>query len=191
MKKYSSLLLSLLFILPLCAEQVNTDALNGWAISVELFNYIRKTIPEGSTILELGSGTGTGELVKFYTVFSIEHDVRFLDLHHSNYIFAPIKNYHKYRWYDNTILAAKLPKKYDAILIDGPPGGYGREGFFKNIHLFDIDVLLIFDDVNRKPERKLFYDVVKHLKRPYQIIECSDKKWFGIIRPKETSEKES
>ena len=34
-------------------------ATSAWAISEELFNYVREIIPEGETILELGSGWGS------------------------------------------------------------------------------------------------------------------------------------
>lgn len=44
--------------------------LGGWAISEELFEWIKENVDEGSVILELGSGAGTGELAKDYTMFS-------------------------------------------------------------------------------------------------------------------------
>ena len=52
--------------------------LDGWVIAPELYNWIRENIKDGSTILELGSGTGTIELCKHYTVYSVEHDKKWI-----------------------------------------------------------------------------------------------------------------
>ena len=67
-----------------------------WSISKELFDYIRKILPEGSTIVELGSGWASEQLSKYYTVYSIEHSEKWLDKYNTNYIYAPIKN----NWYE-------------------------------------------------------------------------------------------
>ena len=75
--------------------------------------------PKNSTILELGSGTGTIELVKHYTVYSIEHQKQWVgEASRSNYIYAPLKTYGGvFNWYDNHYLN-NLPKDYDLLLID-------------------------------------------------------------------------
>ena len=106
--------------LALCIPQ-SFAQFGGFAISRELFEFIRQTLPDGSTILELGSGSGTGELCRHYRMYSIEQDKKWLNTYNSTYIHAPLKN----RWYDVTILREKLPTipTYDCILIDGPSGG--------------------------------------------------------------------
>lgn len=156
-----------------------TRAFGGASVSRMLFDYIRSILPEGATMLELGSGWTSGEFARYYNLFSIEHNPEWVGKYDSNYIYAPIKK----NWFDVDILKAKLPEHYDLILVDGPPGNIGRYGFFLNIKLFNTNVPLIFDDVNRPAEYKLLIDVAKYLNRPYQIFEDDAKKKFGVILP--------
>lgn len=60
------------------------------AIGEGAFEWIYNNIKHGSTILELGSGTGTIELCKYYNVYSVEQEARWLNLAHDQYIFAPL-----------------------------------------------------------------------------------------------------
>jgi len=127
---------------------------DNWSISQELFNWIRANLPKGKTILELGSGRGTVELLKYYNVYSIEHDPKWIGYaRKGKYIYAPLVQYDKYIWYDISRLI--LPENYDLILVDGPTGLTGREGFVINIHLFNMDVPIIIDDIQRPAEKKL------------------------------------
>ena len=80
-------------------------------------DYILDIVEPGETILELESGSVTGELAKFYTVYSIEHARNWMDKYDTNYIYAPIKNYGNYRWY-NTEYLKNLPSVYSLIIID-------------------------------------------------------------------------
>jgi hypothetical protein len=149
--------------------------LNGFSISEQLFAWIGENIPIGSVILELGSGSGTIELCKYYTVYSVEHDEKFIGLSRSNYIHAPIKS----GWYDVEILKKQLPEKYDLLLIDGPPGTIGRHKFFENIHLFRTNIPVIFDDTHRKAEKETAMKTAAFLGRPYQQF-SSNKKSFIV-----------
>lgn len=138
--------------------------LGGWSINKEVYDFIKSNLPEGSTILELGSGYGTGELSKHYIMHSIEHDIKFVGKYKSTYIHAPMKD----GWYDKSVLELKLEAlrgKYHMILIDGPIGNEsnGRLGFFENINLFDENTLMVFTDTNRDGERTTFNRVLKHL----------------------------
>ena len=131
--------------------------LGGWSIDPQVYDWIRENVPDGSTILELGSGNGTDALSKHYTMYSIEHNERFVGRFKSTYIHAPMKGH----WYDLDVLERELEPlwgKYDVILIDGPIGNESkyRIGFWENITLFNANVLLIFDDTNRDGERLLF-----------------------------------
>ena len=117
-------------------------------ISDECQEFIKKTIPLGSNIIELGSGHGTRELVKNYKVYSIEQNKKWIGyVPESNYIYAPLKG----NWYDPDIIKSNIPLKYSAILIDGPQGK-GRMGFMENLSLFSLlnEVPIIIDDANRK-----------------------------------------
>lgn len=153
----------------------------GWSISLELFQYIRTKLQPGNTILELGSGQATEELAKFYTMYSIEHNVEWLNKYKTNYIYAPIQHYSNYNWYDTKAIKQQMPIHYDLILIDGPPGNIGRIGFFYNLELFKTNVPIIFDDVNRLPEYDLLKEVATALNKPYRIYKCADGKAFGVI----------
>lgn len=149
-----------------------------WSISKKLYGTIVSLLPEGSTILELGSGWGTGELAKKYTMYSIENDANWLNKYNSHYIYAPIVN----GWYDVAVLEQELPEQYDLILIDGPLGLIGRSKFFDNLALFNTNVPMIFDDVHRKPEFDLLVKVSTFLNRPFQIVTDKNKQ-FGLILP--------
>ena len=78
-------------------------------------------------------------------------------------------------------------KEYDMILVDGPPGWknsashdktIGRAGFLKHIDLFNTDVPIIIDDINRNPEMILLEKISVHLNKPYKIL---NDKVSGVI----------
>jgi hypothetical protein len=132
--------------------------LGGWSFEPELYEFLVANLPFGSTILELGSGYGTDVLSQHYKMFSIEHNEKFLDIFNSHYIYAPMDGY----WYHRASIEGTLPEKYDAILVDGPVGDQSRNriGFWENFDLFNLDVLLVIDDTNRKGERMLFEKIL-------------------------------
>lgn len=172
-----------LIILILSLHITTSGNFGGWSISKELFNYIKKNLEPGSTILELGSGWATNELSKYYTVYSVEHNQNWIGKYQTNYIYAPIKN----GWYDIEVLKRKLPKMYDLILVDGPTGTIGRYGFFKNLSLFKTNIPIIFDDTNRKVEYKLMLDIATFLNNNKIIFEEKGKN-FGVVIPKSNIE---
>lgn len=157
------------------------DALGKMSISVELYDYILNNVSKGKAILELGSGFGTHMLSKFYKMYSIENDTRWLNKFNSTYIYAPIVNYGSYSWYNIEILKKKLNFEYSLILVDGPSGKIGRCGFFYNHHLFNINVILILDDVQRQEELQMIKDLSAKYNAEYEIIKCQDGKSFGVI----------
>tara|TARA_R110002126_G_scaffold85314_1_gene206748 strand:+ start:943 stop:1443 length:501 start_codon:yes stop_codon:yes gene_type:complete len=157
-------------------------AFSGWAMEKSTFDFIRKILPKGKTILEIGSGFGTGEMAKHYNMYSIEATAQWVNKYDSTYIYAPIKMYNdEYTapdipesngWHNVDILAKELPKiEYDLIFIDGPEGKYGRGGFLKHIDLFNTNVPMIFDDINRPHEMILMEKVSELLGRPYTLID--------------------
>lgn len=171
---------------------MNNSNFGGWAIQESCFNFIRKLLPEGSTILELGSGIGTHHLSKHYKMYSVENYPEWINKYDSTYIYAPIKFYNEVYtapelpgednnsqtgWYDYFLLKGNLPEKYDMILVDGPNGTFGRGGFLKHIDLFNTNVPIIFDDVNREPELALIKAVSKHINKPYEFVD----KFTGYI----------
>lgn len=151
--------------------------LGGWAISEELFVYILETLPMGSTILELGSGTGTLELSKYYKMVSIEHNQDWLNKYNSHYIYAPLVDD---MWYNPNILKQKLKNiHYDMILIDGPPQ-HRRKGILSYLDLFNWNVQIIFDDVNRKYDMDVAISLSKHLGKIPTVYKYD--KYFAVIK---------
>lgn len=156
----------------------NIRTFGGGSIDKELFDFIRQILPDNKTILEFGSGWGSGELSKYYTVFSVEHDKRWLNKYKTHYIYAPIKN----GWYDIEVLKKQLPIDYDLILIDGPPRTIGREGFYKNLALFKTNIPIIFDDIHRLKDYQHMINVAQILNREPKIFSTRDKQ-FGVLLP--------
>jgi len=171
-----------------------------WAIAESTFNYIKSILPEGKTILEIGSGWGTGFLANHYKMYSIEANKDWVGKFKSTYIYAPIKMYDmvyqesldswqlisnnsqdnymspdivdNFGWHDPDIVKSKIENiKYDLILIDGPEGRIGRGGFYKHLELFNTNVPMIFDDIGRKAEMDLLKKVSQKVKRDYILLD--------------------
>ena len=166
--------------------EMSDSSFHNHSITLRLYNHIRKILPEGGTILELGSGYGTGELAKHYKMYSVEHNEEWLDKYDSKYLHVPLKehkplaNHISTLWYDADILREKLKGiKYDLLLIDGPP--QTRSGFWKYFKRFDSTAILVFDDMHREIDRKVVISVSSYMEAPY-IVYCSDDgKPFAVI----------
>ena len=157
----------------------DSSPLGGWAISKQLFDWLLEVLPEKSTILELGSGSGTGQLARHFRMVSVEHNSDFVGLQDSTYIYAPIVN----GWYDAAIIGAALSRlsvRYDLLLVDGPPRRIGRAGILRNLGLFDLTKPIVLDDVHRAPEKQLLEDLAKHVGRQYKIFSDGIKS-FGVL----------
>jgi hypothetical protein len=166
--------------------------LDAWSIGKDLFLKITEVLPPGSTILEFGSGAGTGKLANIYKMISIEENKEFMNKFKSHYLYVPsvpipMYSYPKFPedpvWYDPKILdeQLKLVEGYDCILIDGPKGWRG--GFYYNRHLFNLSKLMIFDDIHAEQHFRLMDLISKEVGRPY-IVYNDGNKQFGIIPPK-------
>ena len=166
------------------------------SIDEALIDYIREILPEASIILELGSGWGTTQLTKHWEVISIEHDKFYFDQLTNPRIHAPLVKHKPIRsapgpheWYDRDILTKELRLlNYDLLLIDGPPGGT-RSGIIKYIDLFDSDTIIVFDDLQRKADRRIINSVAAKLEKPYVIYTHLKGKPFGVINDPHYREK--
>jgi len=99
-----------------------------YAAPNSMFDWLNDNLPNGSKILEFGSGTGTMELTKNFEVTSIEDNEQWLYLaQDSTYIYAPLVN----DWYDWQALDILKDETFEAIVIDGPYETADR------IHLID------------------------------------------------------
>lgn len=148
--------------------------IDSWSIGPMLIEWIHKNIPIKGSILELGSGKGTGILASRYKIYSIEHNKKWLGKYDSYYIYAPIKN----GWYDAACLIS-LPK-HDMLLIDGPPESIGREGILKNLDLFDRNVSIVIDDVHRQQDLQIATKIATVWKKRLYIFDDVRKK-FAIL----------
>jgi hypothetical protein len=150
-----------------------------WEITNNAIEYIYNSITSDDIILELGSGESTKVLSQLCTVYSVEESSVFLNQYHNNYIYAPIKSYGSYNWYDVEILEDKLPKDYDVLLIDGPIGNGNRIGFLNNIHLFNLDCIIVMDDINERRTEgiEILKKISELVKRPYKILD----EWTAVI----------
>lgn len=176
----------LTFVLLVSYSNIYAEGWGGFSIDKEVLDLINKILPKGGTILELGSGWTSGELSKDYTVYSIEHNPKWMNKYDTNYIYAPIKNH----WYDVEIVKNSIKDiKYDIILVDGPPGPIGRNGFLINIDLFNTDIPIILDDTHRRAEYLITVNLANKLNRKFFIYEGSSKnnvgkiKTFAVIMP--------
>ena len=151
--------------------------LNDWAISQEMFQWIRDNMEEGSTILEFGSGTGTIELTKHYTVYSVEQNKEWVGkAPDSNYIHAPIIN----GWYHEGTVFSNLPSTYDLLLVDGPAGTGNREGIENYWNKFNLEVPILMDDTHRAKELSFAQRTADLLGKTLQIIPGHQKS-FGLL----------
>ena len=57
------------------------------SITKQTYELIQAILPAGKTILELGSGNGTKELVKYYNVISIEENEKWVNVVPESYMF--------------------------------------------------------------------------------------------------------
>lgn len=147
----------------------------GNSISKSLFMYLEETLPEGKTILELGSGWATGKLAEKWNVWSVEDKSEWVGKYHDQHFWVPLRDL----WYDSGILSRYLEDlEYDLLLVDGPYDH--REGFIENMYLFKDNVPMVFDDVRRAPGLAIIEGVSNKLGRPYEI-RCEGRETFGVI----------
>lgn len=155
-----------------------SNCFGAWSIDQKVFGWILSNIPVGSTILELGSGWATGELARYYKMYSIEDYDSYLDRYDTTYIYAESS---KSGWYDTDVLKKELPKiKYDALLIDGPEH-CKRKKLSENTGLFNWHVPVIIDDIQEADVLGLAGDIAINLcARKFHIIN-GEKKTAMVI----------
>lgn len=158
---------------------MNNDLDNANSFGPVFYNKVLEIVPKNSIILEFGSGLGTIALRENYQVISVEHDATFAK-DDPYIIYAPIKN----GWYDVGIIKDRLVYKYDAMIIDGPPGGIRtgiRLGILKNLNLFNLDVPIFVDDTHRIAEKLLFRVLAEE--KHGELFESTFNRMFGVILP--------
>ena len=155
---------------------------NDWggnSISKALYNHLEAHLPEGKTILELGSGWGTSKLMEKWNVWSIEDNKDWFKKYNPQSFLVPMSASKGAGWYRRDILEEVLKGlEYDALLIDGP--WYGRHHFPDHLDLFDTSVLMLFDDIDRAEGRDIIRRVSTIIGRDY-FLHRQGQKGFGVI----------
>ena len=146
-----------------------------YPIDLGVLTAIRQLVPRGSTIVELGSGSGTNRLVDEYSVHSVEDDEKWIGYcEGSNYIHAPLvslgEDEEALNWYDPEVLRASLPDDYALVLVDGPAGEKGRDGLLMHLELFRTDVPFVIDDTLREHECRIAREMAYLLNRPLYVF---------------------
>lgn len=158
-------------------QRVSLEKLEAFAIGDRARREIRRILPEGATILELGSGAGTVYLARFYEMFSIESEPSWIGLADSAYLHAPIVD----GWYDRGIVETITHLRYDFLLIDGPFGGIARRSaMLASIHCFDLSVPILVDDAERPDERRLADELARLTGRTARVMQDGVKQ-FAIL----------
>lgn len=157
--------------------KVNKNNLGDFAIGYNLFNWIVENIPHGSSILELGSGTGTHELGKIYDTHCVEDNDQWVNkFNNLTYYYSPIKN----GWYDRKFLN-NLPKDYSLLIFDAPRGDIGRTKVLENLDLFNLEVPIIVDDTHRKVEKNIAEQLISKLDKSFIEIKEHNKSAYIIL----------
>ena len=149
-----------------------------WSIDWSLFNWMLSNIPFEYKILELGSGESTQELIKKWSIISVEENIEWVGKFHQNYIHAPIVD----DFYDLTKIKVK---KIDCILVDGPAHG-DRKKLFNNLDFFMKmkPKILVFDDLDRSSDLECYNDILNKLSKLNQVESdiIKENKNFGFIK---------
>ena len=169
----------------------------GWSISERLFADIRRRLPAGGVLVELGSGPASRHLAETYTLYSIEEDAEYAAAQwehiqqtkgHWQLCHAPLVRPGgrcSPKWYDVDALRRWLPHACDGILIDGPRETpfVSRAGLAFNLELFCWYGPVWIDDVHRVSGAVLLKALEQHLKREAIVHTEQDKAWAVLPVP--------
>lgn len=134
-----------------------------FAIPPDLIWAIRDRVPDGSTLVEFGSGEGSAALANYFTVHSIEDCMQWLNRFTGpNYHFAPLIR----DWYSRDAVFDIFDEigAFDVLLIDGPSSARGdRRGVLPVLGslLRQRPKLIVVDDTHREAERQIADEVTR------------------------------
>jgi hypothetical protein len=155
-------------------------------------------LSERTNIIEFGSGISTiciAQVIRQYNLdvsfVAIEHDetwFRIIEKYLTENNLSGLVDYQLCALQENNEGWYKLPgniisKKYDQLILDGPPNSVGRKGFLEFLkfqYLDNRDFCIIIDDSQRTIERELVLTICKEAS-----FANLDYKRSTIICPKE------
>jgi hypothetical protein len=151
----------------------------GNSISRDLYEWLLENFPKGKTILELGSGWGSGQLIKHWNVWSVEDKEKWFQMYNPQSVLIPIDHNGWYNFDMMSEFMRHMRGDYDLLLIDGPY--LNRKGVIQHYHMFDQDprIPILFDDIKRQEGLEIMKALSARLERPYDIY------WggkFGVIK---------
>ena len=159
----------------------------GWMMPKAARDWIEQNIPQGSNVLEFGSGDGSEGLARRYNLHSIEHDPAYIGKTKSNYIHASIVENRsstqkgEQGWYDPELFN-KIPEEVELIIVDGPPGEIGRSGLLEYLHLMPSWTYMLVDDTDREAEQLLVDELCKFYECSSSRRETNQHKANGAVR---------
>ena len=138
--------------------------LGTWGMDGITLKWILLNLETGKTILEFGSGEGTTKVLsEHFNMISIEEDEKYVGRYKSHYIHVPLKD----GWYDREILKTELVGiDYDMIIIDGPAHGE-RKKFLENLDLFDLDKIIVCDDLGAPSTTEMWNTLAPIVQKKY------------------------
>ena len=126
-----------------------------WAISPELYRWIRDRFEPNRRLLVFGNGRGTRILAKHYRVVCVEHDPAFMDAEgYEALLWAPLVG----GTYDASVLQSLEERgPFDLVVIDGPPGHLCDRGLLVEhfASFWRRGTRVAIDDTNRPREARM------------------------------------
>jgi len=148
----------------------------GSGIEFCLYEYLTSKFPEGTKMLELGSGAiSTRTFSTHFDLTTVEEDFEWLNKFPVKYIHAPIKD----GWYDVELLSQQLDSDYRVVFVDGPLGEGNRVGLLNNLHLFNDNITWVFHDTFRDSEKNLAIDLAKKTNKNLNFFSGCD--YWAIV----------
>lgn len=158
--------------------------MDAWQLGEKAETWIyQKFQNKNATILEFGCGKGTEARSSTHQITVIEHDIDYIT-NEANCILAKIRpnefseKYNEKGWYDAEVIELLRGKKFDLIIIDGPPGSIGRSGILAHPWIFELSPVILVDDTHRDPERNLA-QMISKLQKPLELIILREESHLG------------
>ena len=158
--------------------------MDAWQLGEEAETWIsQKFQNKSATILEFGCGKGTEARSSCHKITVIEHDIDYIVDGVECMLASIMENrfsekYNEKGWYDAKIIEQLRGKKFDLIIIDGPPGAIGRSGILAYPWIFELSPIILVDDTHRSSERNLV-KAISELLQPAELVELREKAHWG------------